>query len=128
MKLYSGTSKDVPKSAPFNYNDQEVDIVYITKQTQDKFKYNTLLALGGITLFLLGVYFLIATIFLHTSSGISKNDQHVNNSHVHRSVLSNYSSPNSIFYNLRTIDLHIAQKTLCIKNKFFNQNCKSDYV
>ncbi len=70
MKLYSFTSKDVPKYSSKESVDNYVGITCIPKQTRGKFKYNELLALGGITLFLLGVYFLVVSMFLYTSSDL----------------------------------------------------------
>ncbi len=128
MKLYSGTSNEVPKSTPFNHIDQEVDKVHLPKQIQDYFKYSRLLLLGGITLFLLGVYFLIAFVFLHTSSGISKNNRHLHSIDLERSILYNSGNPNSDFDHSKTLNLHFEQKSVRIKNEFFIQICESDDV
>ncbi len=71
MKLYSFTTKGIPQSTSSKDIDQYVGANYIYKQTGDKFKNNRLLLLGGITLFLIGVYLLVACIFLHVSSEVS---------------------------------------------------------
>ncbi|MEW7290748.1 hypothetical protein [Aquimarina sp. 2304DJ70-9] len=71
MKLYSFNTKDIPKSNSSKHIVRYGGIKYIYKNTEDKFKYNRLLLLGGITLFLVGCYFLIACLFLHVSSEVS---------------------------------------------------------
>ncbi len=79
MKLYSFTSKDVPKYSSIKSVDSYVDTTNFQKQTHSKFKYNSLLLLGGITLFLIGVYFLVVSMFLYISSGLA-NQYHNDNS------------------------------------------------
>ncbi len=107
MKLYSFNTKDIPKSTSSKDIDQYVlDAFTVSKQTENKFKHNRLLLLGGITLFLIGVYFLVACIFLYASSGISENEYITNRKSKGATVLCKDSTFCNIFYSKRIRNLN----------------------
>ncbi len=72
MKLYSFISKDIPKSSVSKAINSCLDSYTVSKQIGNKFKYNRLFLLWWITVFLLGIYLLVAYSFLNISSSISE--------------------------------------------------------
>ncbi len=138
MKLYSFISKDVSKSSSSNNIDPYINTYTISEQTENKFRNNRLVLLGGITLFLVGVYFLIAFLFLYASYNVTENRYHVNTNNTYTTSISSTINGFDFFsskyiHNLNSIDYekdvnsNIPLQVWYLENSLLNLNMMPDH-
>ncbi len=88
---------------PFLYIPKVAPKLFSSKLTNTIFEHNTFLVFGVITLFLLGVYFLLVGIFLHSSLGLSVEGSYTKNKKIN--IITIYENNRQVIvFSLKGID------------------------